>query len=89
MIIEIPGCDDTRIASSSTDWQIQRRVMKNGVETWQGRNFYPSLEHAMQGAYEQMLKRRKSCAKDFEQYVDEINRVKSELLQAMRAASVK
>ena len=86
MIIEIPGCD-FRIKGDRLEWQIQYEVKRSRSEnTWEGRYFFPALEHAVSKAYELALASSPDVV-DISTAVRECRRVKDELLRAVKRAN--
>lgn len=86
MIIQLD--EKTRISGTNLDWSVEiLRKGKNG-DYWKGTNFFPSLEYALQFAFEKHLKSSTAVAATLDDYVDELNRCKSEILAAMRAMTL-
>ena len=87
MIIQLD--EKTRISGDSLDWRVEALIKdkKNG-EYWQGKNYFPSLEHALQFAFEKKLKKSSRLALSLDDYVDELNRCKNEILAAIRSMTL-
>ena len=87
MIIQLPEWEKWRIAGSEHDWQVQKlRNRKNAEPTWEGERFYPSLDYAINYAYEKTLRENGITATDFETAIKECERVKKSLIAAVRKA---
>ena len=86
MIIQLD--EKTRISGNARDWSVEKLRTRKGAEEWQGTNFFPSLEYALQFAFEKQLKSSTALAATLDDYVDELNRCKGEILAAMRAMTL-
>lgn len=86
MIIQLD--EKTRISGNARDWSVEKLRTRKGVEEWQGTNYFPSLEYALQFAFEKQLKSSTAVAATLDDYVDELNRCKGEILAAMRAMTL-
>jgi len=75
-----------RIASTNLDWQIQERGQSNGEEVWRGRNYYTTLEYAVEKAYERLLLESPLTVASVEDAVKECKRVKTSLVKAVKEA---
>lgn len=85
MIIEIPGCS-FRIKGEKLDWQIQyERNRKTRENTWEGKYFFPSLDFAINKAYELALIENAQTV-DIADVSGECRKVKDELIAAVRKA---
>lgn len=86
MIIQLD--QKTRISGDSLDWRVEKLNKGKNGEYWQGTNFFPSLEHALQFAFDKKLAKSDRIAATLDDYVDELNRCKGEILAAMRAMTL-
>lgn len=86
MIIQLDP--KTRIFGNSAEWVVEKLRTRKGVEEWQGTNYFPSLEHALQFAFDKKLAKSGRIAATLDDYVDELNRCKGEILAAMRAMTL-
>lgn len=77
----------TRIVGLKLDWRVEK-LISEGKEMWNGTNYFNSLENALLFAFEKRLVKSDEAVATLEDYVDELNRCKGELMSALRAASV-
>lgn len=85
MVIQLPEWDGWRIKGEALDWQVQKRRKRGGGETWDGVNFFNSLEAAIGHAYERTL-RELPGAVDLRDVPAECEKVKTRLLKAVKRA---
>ena len=85
MVIEIQGCE-WRIRGDDSQWQIEYPYEERGERRWRGKYFHRSLDHSIEKAYELMLRESPAVAKDLKSALAECRRVKTELVNAVRAA---
>lgn len=86
MIIQLD--EKTRIFGNSAEWVVEKLRTRKGAEEWQGTNYFPSLEYALQFAFEKQLRSSTAVAATLDDYVDELNRCKGEILAAMRVMTL-
>lgn len=86
MIIKLPEWTDWRIEGSDLDWQIQKVVHRKKGDTWEGTNFFPSLDAALSFAYERTLRESKATAVEIREVLGECEKVKARLLRAAKKA---
>jgi len=84
MIIQLPEWDGWRIEGADLDWQIQKAVHRKSGDTWEGTNFYPSLEAAIGAVYERTLRESPKTAVDIREVLAECEKVKLQLVKAVR-----
>lgn len=77
----------TRIVGLKLDWRVEK-LINEGKEAWTGTNYFNSLENALLFAFEKCLVKSDKAVAALDDYVDELNRCKGELISAIRAASV-
>jgi len=86
-VIQLPEWGGWRVAGSDTDWQVQTLKRRKDGDSWEGTNFFPSLEFAIAKAYERALRESGADIESGEQLVAECRRVKDELAKAVRRAA--
>ena len=86
MIIQLDP--KTRISGDSIDWRVEKLTNGKNGEKWEGKNFFPSLEHALQFAFDKKLAKSNRITATLDDYVDELSRCKGEILAAMRAMAL-
>ena len=86
MIIQLD--EKTRISGDSLDWRVEKLNKGKNGEKWEGKNFFQSLEHALQFVFDKKLAKSNRIAATLDDYVDELNRCKGEILAAMRAMTL-
>lgn len=86
MIIQLDP--KTRIFGNSAEWVVEKLRTRKGAEEWQGTNYFPSLEHTLQFAFDKKLAKSGRIAATLDDYVDELNRCKGEILAAMRVMTL-
>ena len=87
MIIQLPEWEGWRIAGSGLDWQIQKLCnRKDREDTWEGTNYFPSLEAAIGYACERTLRESPKTIAAIREVHDECEKTKSRLLKAVKKA---
>ena len=88
MIVQLETWDGWRIYGDGMDWQIQRQAVskKDGSTTWKGTNYWTSIEYPVAYAYERMLREKDATITTPKELVEECERVKAELLKAVKKA---
>ena len=85
MIIQLPEWDGWRIAGSGIDWQIQKLCKrKDREDTWEGTNYFPTLESAIGYAYERTLRESPKSIVAIREVHIECEKTKSRLLKAVK-----